>query len=85
MYRSKQMSWSPPVGSVPATLARRLAAMLLQGASLGLAALAARLVAVPARPRGEPCIEFHREAGAPEGALYVDGELVGWLAGVSRL
>ena len=25
------------------------------------------------------------EAGAPEGALYVDGELVGYLPGVTRL
>jgi hypothetical protein len=85
MYPSKQMSWSPSVGSVPAAPARRLAALLLHGASLGLAALAARLVAAPARPRAEPCIEFHAEAGAPEGALYVDGELVGWLIGVRRL
>jgi hypothetical protein len=33
-------------------------------------------------------VEFHamyREAGAPEGALYVDGELVGYVRGVTRL
>jgi len=30
-------------------------------------------------------IEFHAEAGAPEGALYVDGQLVGHLPGVCRL
>lgn len=30
-------------------------------------------------------LEFHAEAGAPEGALYVDGRLVGWLSGVTRL
>jgi len=24
-------------------------------------------------------VEFHAEAGAPEGALYVDGEFVGYL------
>lgn len=29
--------------------------------------------------------EFHAEAGAPEGALYVDGQFIGWLSGVSRL
>jgi hypothetical protein len=28
---------------------------------------------------------FHRDAGAPEGALYVNGELVGFVSGVSRL
>ena len=36
-----------------------------------------------------PVVEFypvHRDAGAPEGALYVDGELVGYLPpGVTRL
>jgi hypothetical protein len=30
-------------------------------------------------------MEFYAEAGAPEGALYIDGELVGMLPGVSRL
>jgi hypothetical protein len=24
-------------------------------------------------------VEFHAEAGAPEGALYVDGEFVGYI------
>ena len=32
-----------------------------------------------------PTIEFHAEAGAPEGALYVDGRLIGYLPGVARL
>ncbi|MEO5770817.1 MAG: hypothetical protein ABIQ29_01985 [Burkholderiaceae bacterium] len=32
-----------------------------------------------------PSVEFHAEAGAPEGALYIDGVLAGHLAGVSRL
>jgi hypothetical protein len=30
-------------------------------------------------------LEFHAEAGAPEGALYADGELVALLPGVNRL
>jgi hypothetical protein len=30
-------------------------------------------------------LEFHADAGALEGALYVDGELVGYLPGVRRL
>ena len=34
-----------------------------------------------ASQRSEPLIEFHAEAGAPEGALYLDGKLVGWIAG----
>ncbi|MFD2450341.1 hypothetical protein [Ideonella paludis] len=32
----------------------------------------------------DPLWEFHAEAGAPEGALYVNGELVGHV-GVKRL
>jgi hypothetical protein len=30
-------------------------------------------------------LEFHAEAGAPEGALYVDGRFVGHIVGVRRL
>jgi hypothetical protein len=33
-------------------------------------------------------VEFHpifRDAGAPEGALYVNGKLVGVISGVNRL
>jgi hypothetical protein len=30
-------------------------------------------------------LEFYAEAGAPEGALYVDGHLIGFLPGVKRL
>jgi hypothetical protein len=64
---------------------RRLAAHLLRGASAALARQA-RDVARPlharqrrARSQHDVCLEFHAEAGAPEGALYVDGELVGYL------
>jgi hypothetical protein len=32
-----------------------------------------------------PRLEFHADAGAPEGALYVDGVLFGYLPGVDRL
>jgi len=37
------------------------------------------------RTRGETVYEFYAEAGAPEGALYVDGKLVGYVPGVTRL
>jgi hypothetical protein len=37
------------------------------------------------RNRGELVYEFYAEAGAPEGALYVDGKLVGYVPGVTRL
>ena len=39
----------------------------------------------PAAPVREPHLEFYLEAGAPEGALYLDGKLVGWVPGVKRL
>jgi hypothetical protein len=38
-----------------------------------------------ARTPSPPVLEFYAEAGAPEGALYVNGKLVGYLPGVSRL
>ena len=62
---------------------RRLVAHLLRGASLALARQA-RDVARPLharkrRSQHDVSVEFHAEAGAPEGALYVDGELVGYI------
>jgi hypothetical protein len=33
----------------------------------------------------EPVLEFHADAAAPEGALYVNGQLVGRVLGVTRL
>jgi hypothetical protein len=68
--------------------ARRLAASLLQRCSDLLARVAHRLAS--AEPEADaaplqPMLEFHAEAGAPEGALYVDGRLVGHLLGVTRL
>jgi len=69
---------------------RRLVAHLLTRASTALARQA-RGVARPLharrrRLRGQhdASVEFHAEAGAPEGALYLDGELLGHI-GVRRL
>ncbi len=68
---------------------RRLAAHLLRGASAALARQA-RDVARPLHARQrrpsqhDVSVEFHAEAGAPEGALFVDGELVGYIR-VDRL
>jgi len=79
--------WSPADFRHPASLfVQRLAASGLRSASAVLAQLSVRL-AVPAarKARSEQRLEFHAEAGAPEGALYVDGKLVGWLPGVRRL
>jgi hypothetical protein len=68
---------------------RHVAAAVLHGASIGLARVARQLAAVPAaasKPEAAlPLLEFHAEAGALEGALYVDGQLVAMLPGVSRL
>jgi len=66
--------------------ARRLAAVGLRSISATLARLSRR-IARPAMPTAQrdPQLEFYAEAGAPEGALYLDGQLVGWLRGVRRL
>jgi hypothetical protein len=72
--------------ALPAERTREAAADVLRGASLVLARLASRLrVATRAAPSGDPVLEFYAEAGAPEGALYVDGRRVGVLQGVTRL
>jgi hypothetical protein len=63
---------------------RRVAAHLLRSASATLARHA-RQVARPLHARQrrasqhDVTVEFHAEAGAPEGALYVDGRLVGYV------
>jgi len=68
---------------------RHGAAAALGAVSQLLQALAQRLAQAPAASPGSgglaPALEYHADAGAPEGALYVDGQLVGHLAGVSRL
>ncbi|MBV8603904.1 MAG: hypothetical protein JO224_04390 [Pelomonas sp.] len=58
-----------------AALARR-AGVLLRGVAIAFARQ---------RRPGIPEIEFYAEAGAPEGALFVDGHRVGTLPGVNRL
>jgi hypothetical protein len=87
---SKTLSWTRSGTAHPAgSLARRAAAAGLRTASYLLVRLARRLRRpAPAAPLHLPVVEFHpshREAGAPEGALYVDGELVGYVSGVTRL
>jgi hypothetical protein len=58
---------------------------LLRAASRALDTLAERLAPLK-RPRlADPVLEFYADAGAPEGALYVDGRLVGFVEGVNRL
>lgn len=69
-----------------ADAARRLVAMSLRSASAALARLSRRL-ARPASRATHPVsqLEFYADAGAPEGALYLNGQLVGWVPGVKRL
>ena len=76
-----------PLGAMPPepARARLVAAMFLHGVSMLLGQLALRLFPGRNEPEGDPVLEFYAESGAPEGALYVDGELVARLPGVSRL
>lgn len=70
------------------TSLRRLLAALLRSASVRLAQLSRRLAAAERerqRTSAEMVLEFYAEAGAPEGALYLDGQLIGYLPGVTRL
>lgn len=61
----------------------RLAQALLRASALltRLADIVGRLRAARRRPE----LEFYAEAGAPEGALYADGQRVGTLHGITRL
>lgn len=65
---------------------RKTLARMLRGISFALAR-AARALLAPRKPTAPaPAVyEFYAEAGAPEGALYVDGVLVGTIPGVTRL
>lgn len=78
---TKQFTWQAD----PST-ARRVATAGLRAASRVLGKLARHLSHRGRRgPVRAPVLEFYAEAGAPEGALYVDGRLVGHLPGVTRL
>ena len=86
----KTLSWTHAVPErTSAGVWRHAAAATLRSASAALSRLARRVRgAPPALAPRLPVIEFHpfhHEAGAPEGALYVDGELVGFVPGISRL
>jgi len=85
----KTMPWAlAPAPLTPAGLVRRALARLLRSgaAMLGRWARVLRPVLKRGPVAGQPpVLEFYAEAGAPEGALYVDGEYVGRLEGVTRL
>ena len=67
--------------------ARHAVAFALRAAGAALDRLAQRLATTePSPERGlPPELEFYAQAGAPEGALYVDGQFVGYIRGVQRL
>lgn len=65
--------------------ARNWVATALRAGSRALDRLALRLMQVEPQAPAAPLLEFYAEAGAPEGALYIDGQLVGTVAGVNRL
>lgn len=86
---TKTLSWAAGDSARPlsATLLHLLAAAL-QTASTVVSRLAVRVSAAQAAIASPYVVEFHalyRDAGAPEGALYVNGKLVGTIAGVTRL
>jgi hypothetical protein len=58
---------------------------VLRGAGMLLTRLALRIDRLRMQRQRRPELEFYAEAGAPEGALYVDGQLAGKLHGVTRL
>jgi hypothetical protein len=77
-------AWRPVLSPHPA---RRAAARHLRRAGAWLAWAARQLAAPAARlpePSPLPQVEYWAEAGAPEGALFVNGEYVGKLD-VARL
>ena len=87
MWKSLPWAYVPPDATRSRSLRRGLAA-LLRSASALLAGLSRRLAQSDRqglRQPGPQVLEFYAEAGAPEGALYVDGQLLGHLPGVNRL
>ena len=88
LIKSLLLTPAHPALSPPISIACHAAASTLHKASRLLHRLAQALTAAPARPAMcalAPLLEFHAEAGAPEGALYVDGQLIAHLSGVTRL
>jgi hypothetical protein len=87
---SKTMSWAVHERARPLTVTLLyLVAGGLYAASEKMTRIAARLHALQeVRHVSGGTLEFHafhRDGAAPEGALYVNGELVGFIDGVARL
>lgn len=84
---SKPLRWVlEPTATRPGAPLRHLAASSLRCASAVLARISRRLRTRHRQAESSSAFfEFHAEAGAPEGALFVDGVRVGTLPGVTRL
>lgn len=87
---NKSLNWTAEGAVRPLSAALLyLAAGALQAASRLLTRMAVDLTAEKAAHAPSPGVvefhAFHRDGAAPEGALYVDGKLVGTIAGVTRL
>ena len=81
---TKHLPWSD--ASPDNRPVREVLAALLHASGAALNSLAVHLLRVQAATQAvEPVLEFYAEAGAPEGALYVNGQLVGHVRGVTRL
>lgn len=77
-----------PLQPLPAGRPRRALMQMLRLSGRSLLRLSRRLA--PGRTPStaeamDPVLEFYAEAGAPEGALFVDGCRIGVLPGVTRL
>lgn len=82
----KSLPWSyHPVEDALNHRVRHALAVVLRGASLVLSRLARRIATSRPASANIGHLEFYAEAGAPEGAIYADGLLVGYLSGVNRL
>ena len=85
---TKTLYWTAADFTRPVSAALlHLIAAALRAASDVLTRLAVRVAEKNATPPVHT-VEFHSvygESGAPEGALYINGELVGWIDGVRRL
>jgi hypothetical protein len=80
-FRSFHPAPSRWVGRIALARTMRTAASLLQRLADRVTPTERRTPSTLTLPR----LEFHGDAGAPEGALYVDGVLFGHLPGVHRL
>jgi Ser/Thr protein kinase RdoA (MazF antagonist) len=82
----KSLKWVLEPASSPGETVRRISVRALRSAGSALGRMARHLAPhARAEPPESVLFEFHAEAGAPEGALFVNGQRIGTLPGVTRL